>query len=179
MKAKGPETVGTRWKSGSIGKPGRRQAKTQRKTCEDRTTNSEKIEAKPERKSISERRKIDEKSIKNGQKSTKNRFRPSLGAPVRSKSLRCRAGTRSGRPPRAKLGRLGRQDGRLGRHVGRLGRQVGSPGCSKRRSKASSNAWASSNGVRIDFSSLLSCRAKAPMCLAYQFLRCFVGFERS
>ena len=30
-----------------------------------------------------------------------------------------------------------------------------------------------------DFSLFLSCRAKAPMCLAYQFLQCFVVFERS
>ena len=28
------------------------------------------------------------------------------------------------------------------------------------------------------FSSFLSCRAKAPMCCSYQFLQCFVGFER-
>ena len=78
-----------------------------------------------------------------------------MGAPGRSKSLRSRAGTRSGRSPTAKLGRLCRQVGHLGCHVGRLGREVGSPGHSKRRSKASSNACASSNGVRIDFSSFL------------------------
>ena len=155
MEPKGSQTVGARWKSGSVGKPGRRQTKIQRKTCEDRTKNSEKIEAKPERKSTSERRKIDEKSMKNGQKSTKNWFRSFLGAPGRSKSLRSRAGTRSGRSPTTKLGRLGRQVGHLGCHVGRLGREVGSPGHSKRRSKASSNACASSNGVRFDFSSFL------------------------
>ena len=33
--------------------------------------------------------------------------------------------------------------------------------------------------LRIDFWSLLACRAKAPMCSTYQFLLCFVGFERS
>ena len=42
-----------------------------------------------------------------------------------------------------------------------------------------SNACISSNGVCIDFSSFLFCRAKAPMCLAYQFLQCFVGFARN
>ena len=30
-----------------------------------------------------------------------------------------------------------------------------------------------------DFSSISCCRAKAAMCLAYQFLQCFVGFGRS
>ena len=33
--------------------------------------------------------------------------------------------------------------------------------------------------LRIDFSLVLSCRAKSPMCLAYQFLQCFVAFARS
>ena len=32
--------------------------------------------------------------------------------------------------------------------------------------------------LQIDFWLVLSCRAKTPMCLAYQFLQCFVGFER-
>ena len=70
----GSETVGTRWKSGSIGKPGRRQAKTQRKTCEDRTKNSEKkrsqnraeidLRAKKNRRKIDQKRpKIDEISV--------------------------------------------------------------------------------------------------------------------
>ena len=31
----------------------------------------------------------------------------------------------------------------------------------------------------IDFRSLLSCCAKTPMCLAHQFLQCFVGFARN
>ena len=42
-----------------------------------------------------------------------------------------------------------------------------------------SNKKVRSNGVYIDFSSFLSCRAKAPMCFPHQFLRCFVAFERS
>ena len=33
--------------------------------------------------------------------------------------------------------------------------------------------------LRIDFWSLLSCRTKAPMCLAHQFLWCFAGFARN
>ena len=35
------------------------------------------------------------------------------------------------------------------------------------------------HGLWNDFSSILSCRAKAPMCCSYQFLQCFVGFARS
>ena len=179
MKPKGSETVGTRWKSGSIGKPGRRQAKTQRKTREDRTTNSEKIEAKPERKSTSERRKIDEKSINIGQKSTKYRFRPPLGAPGRSKSLRCRAGTRSGRPPRAKLGRLGRQVGRLGRHVGRHGRQVGSPGLVKRRSKAIFERVRKLQRRSYRFFVVFVTIVESPNLNFRQPVQCFVHFARS
>ena len=33
--------------------------------------------------------------------------------------------------------------------------------------------------LRIEFWTLLSCRAKALMCSVYQFLQCFVGFERN
>ena len=66
-------------------------------------------------------------------KSTKNQFRPLLGAPGRSGSLLDRAGTRLGRSPEAKWRRLGSQAGRLGRHVGHRGHQVGSPRRSKRR----------------------------------------------
>ena len=33
--------------------------------------------------------------------------------------------------------------------------------------------------LRIDFWSLSSYRTKTPMCLAYQFLQCFVGFPRT
>ena len=66
-------------------------------------------------------------------KSTKNRFRPLLGAPGRSGSLLDRVGMRSGRSPDAKWSRLGGQAGRLGCHVGHRGRQVGSPRRSERR----------------------------------------------
>ena len=69
VEPKGSETVGTRWKSGSIGKPGRRQAKTQRKTREDRTKNSERL--KP--KASGNRFQSEEKSTKNRSKTSKNR----------------------------------------------------------------------------------------------------------
>ncbi len=179
VKPKRSEAAGTRWKSGSVGKPGRKQAKTQRKTCEDRTENSEKNEAKTERKSTPERRKIDEKSTKNGQKSTKNRFRSPLGAPGRSKSLRCRAGTRSGRPPRAKLGRLGRQVGRLGHHVGCLGRQVGSPGLVKRRSKAIFERVRKLERRSYRFFVVFVTIVESPNLNFRQPVQCFVHFARS
>ena len=36
-----------------------------------------------------------------------------------------------------------------------------------------------SDALSQQFFVVLSCRAKAPMCFSYQFLKCFVGFERS
>ena len=94
----GSETVGTRWKLGSIGKPGRRQAKTQGKTYEDRTKNSEnrnQNRPKIDPGAKNDRQKIDQKRPKSDEKSVSADF----GRPGRSGSLRGRGHARDGRRP--------------------------------------------------------------------------------
>ena len=127
------ETVGTRWKSGSIGKPGRRQAKTQRKTCEDRTENSE-------------------KTTKNQPKTCKNRRKIGFGRLWALRVVPNRSGVAR---ERAWDGLRAASWAVLAAMLAVLDAKLAARGSSNGARKPSSNACASSNGVRIDFSSFL------------------------
>ena len=133
--------------------------------------------------SLKKRSKIDEKSPKIDEKSMKNRSRTVLCVQgrVRDVSRRVRDGSWTTK---------NRSKADLGTHRASQER----PRAVQKRPRAapktlqdppgepSERQWCTERlrtRLRIDFGSLLSCRAKALMCLAQQFLRCFVGFSRS
>ena len=101
-----------------------------------------------------------------------------------------RSGSASGRVPDAPETRQSRPKSDLGTPRARQER----PGVAQERPRHGPKTLPSLSGamsecVRRDkqsrtrhrnvFSSILSCRAKAPMCFSYQFLQCFVAFEQS
>ena len=136
-----------------------------------------------ERKSTKNRSKIDENPFLIDPKSTKNRSWAVLGAQGRFGDASGRARDGFWTPkcrPKADLGAPQASQER--------------PGAVQKRPRAAPKTLQDLPGEpferqwctkrlrtcpRIDFLSLLSCRAEAPMCLAHQFLQCFVGFARS
>ena len=134
-------------------------------------------------KSSKKRSKIDKESTEFEEKSTQNRSWAVLGVQgrVRDVSRHARGGSWTSKnrskadlgTPRASQERPRAVQKRPRASPKMLQDPPGEPSerqcCTERRRTR----------PRIDFCSLLSCRTKAPMCLAHQFLQCFVGFARS
>ena len=137
---------------------------------------------KIERKSSKSRSEITEKPSQIDEKSLENRSWPVLGvqARFRDASWRVRDATwtrQSGLKsdlgtPRARQERPGDVQERARDGPKTL------PGTSGAMSECVRRNKQSRTRHRNVFSSFLSCRAKAPMCSSYQFLQCFVAFER-
>ena len=126
--------------------------------------------------------KISKKPSQVDEKSSKNRSWPVLGVQGRlgdaSGRVRDAPGTRQSRPrsdlgtPRACQERPGDAQERSRDGLKTVPGACGAMSERVRREKHRRVRH------RNDFSLFLSCRAKAPMCCSYQFLQCFVGFER-
>ena len=137
---------------------------------------------KIERKSTKSRSEITEKPSQIDEKSLENRSWPVLGVQARfrdaSGRVRDATWTRQSRlksdlgTPRARQERPGDVQERARDGPKTLPGPSGAMSECVRRDKQSRTRH------RNVFSSFLSCRAKAPMCCSYQFLQCFVGFER-
>ena len=135
------------------------------------------------RNSTKNRSKIDEKPSQIIEKSSKNRSRAVLGAQGRFGDTpgRARDGLWTAKcRPKADL-EAPRASRERPRYVQK--RPWTAPQTLPDRPGAvSDRVWSIEHHrtrSRSDFSSILRRRAKAPMWLAYQFLQCFVGFERN
>ena len=127
---------------------------------------------KIERKSTKSRSEIIEKPSQIDEKSLENRSWPVLGVQARFRDA-------SGRVRDATWTRQSRLKSDLGTPRARQER----PGDVQERARDGPKTLPGPSGAMSechwkDFLSFLSCRAKAPMCSSYQFLQCFVGFER-
>ena len=137
---------------------------------------------KIERKSTKSRSEITEKPSQIDKKSMENRSWPVLGVQARFRDalgrVRDATWTRQSRlksdlgTPRARQERPGDVQERARDGPKTL------PGPSGAMSECVRHGKHSRTRHRNDFWTFLSCRAKAPMCCSYQFLQCFVGFER-
>ena len=146
-------------------------------------TNARTNERTNGRKSCQHRAKIKEKSTQEPSKMTVGAV---LGGFERSKSFEGRSRTRSERLWCASWGVLAAKLAVLAAMLavldGKLAAQDG-PNAVWSRPRALFERMRAIDRRRErsedDFSSISCCRAKAAMCLAYQFLQCFVGFARS
>ena len=132
------------------------------------------------------RRKIVQNSTKIHPRPTQNRRKIDLEPFRAPKPFRGRVRTRSGRLLDAQMPAQSRSWGAPGEPRAARSRPKASPGSPKTLqdppdgpSERLRSTERLRTRLRIDFWLVLSCCAKTPMCLAYQFLQCFVGFARS
>ena len=132
------------------------------------------------------RRKIVQNSTKIHPRPTQNRRKIDLEPFRAPKPFRGRVRTRSGRLLDAQMPAQSRSWGAPGEPRAARSRPKASPGTPKTLqdppdgpSERLRSTERLRTRLRIDFWLVLSCCAKTPMCLAYQFLQCFVGFARS